>query len=67
VIDENMETPIEVTSFGAVKKLKNNECNNSVNVIGPTISNTDGNSYSETGINKIIMEVVIYLMRYCHL
>jgi len=58
VIDEKMKTPIKVTSSDAAKEFKNVECNDPVKVVGPTISNTDDNSYTETGINKIIMETV---------
>ncbi|MDY6789648.1 MAG: response regulator [Thermodesulfobacteriota bacterium] len=49
VIDEKMKTPIEVTASAADKKSPDIEA---------LISNTDDRSFTETGINKIIMESV---------
>jgi putative nucleotidyltransferase with HDIG domain len=58
VIDENKKTPIEVTASDAGREFKNVECSDPVKAIGPTVSNTDANSNTQTGINKIIMESV---------
>jgi len=58
VINEKMKTLIEVTSSHANKKNKNVECHDPVEVTGPAIANTDNNAYTDTGINKIIMESI---------
>jgi len=58
VINEKMKTLIEVTSSDADKKIKNIECYDPAEITVPTIGNTDDNSYTESGINKIIMECV---------
>ncbi|MCP4369707.1 MAG: response regulator [Deltaproteobacteria bacterium] len=58
VINEKMKTLIEVTSSEADKEIKKIEHNDPTEVTEPTIANTNDHSYTETSINKIIMESV---------
>lgn len=56
VINEKMKTLIEVTSSDAGNEIKNIECNDQTEAAEPIIANTSDHLYTQTNINKIIME-----------
>ncbi len=56
VINEKMKTLIEVTSSDAGNEIKNIECNDQTEAAEPSIANTSDHLYTQTNINKIIME-----------